>query len=161
MAFKATALPAGANTHGKQHWQPVARIGGPLRDARPRSAVARLVAILHDSRLVDESCDRGRRAARSVESLHAAGVAQPPARQVSRPVMRSRATTTARHRLDPTVGTCWDADRLCPPRVGVARRDGLQTTPGGGVARPRPLTVIYEPLKTGSVLAFAEAAIRT
>jgi uncharacterized protein len=136
--------------HGEQHWQCVARIGSRLAATTSGAdlRIALLFAVLHDCRRENEGYDpdHGHRAAEFVDELAAKG------RLTLDSDRRCRLRdAVARHNdgettLDPATGVCWDADRLCLPRVGVEPWDELLSTDAGRGARRWALTVIYEPL---------------
>jgi hypothetical protein len=48
--------------------------------------------------------------------------------------------------LDPAIGVCWDADRLCLPRVGIAPDSTLLSTRSGRKSVGWARTVLNEPL---------------
>jgi uncharacterized protein len=136
--------------HGERHWQTVARIGLHLAGLTHGAAlrVTGLFAILHDACRENENYDpeHGRRAARLVDELAAAGELELPGDEL----MRLR-DAVARHNdgetsLDPVIGVCWDADRLCLPRVGIEPRDELLSTPVARAIRGWARSVIDEPL---------------
>lgn len=121
--------------HGLQHWQCVARIGSRLAVATRGADVriALLFAVLHDSRRENDHHDpqHGHRAARLVGELVANGMLrlEPDRRQRLRDAIARHEdgeTTT-----DPIIGVCWDADRLCLPRVGIHPDDEFLSTRAG------------------------------
>ncbi|MGF1635040.1 MAG: hypothetical protein ACFCVE_14400 [Phycisphaerae bacterium] len=122
-------------THGEAHWKCVAWSGLDLAHATPGAdpAVVFLFALLHDSqRHPDaEPADHGRRAVELADRLSEAGLI--------------RLDAVARGRLDeallthhagalsdcPTVGACFDADRLQLWRLGFAPpADDMSTRAG-------------------------------
>lgn len=102
--------------HGPGHWLRV-RANGMALAARTPDADAELVelfALLHDSKREDDGRDRhhGERAADFVRVLHAEGLLG-----LERDRMETLAEACAGHHHPrvsehPTVGCCWDADRL-------------------------------------------------
>ena len=104
--------------HGERHWRAVAAVGRRLVEATP-DADAELVflfALFHDARRVNEHTDpehgaRGAALARELLDLE-------PARLE---VLCEACTlhNGARNSNDPTIGCCFDADRLNLPRVGI------------------------------------------
>ena len=107
--------------HAPDHWRRVER-NGVLLDSRTGAdlAVVRLFALFHDSRRDndDEDPGYGARGAELAASLC------PMAYQLSDEqfqVLHYACTwhTDGEHHRDPTIGTCWDADRLDVGRAGV------------------------------------------
>jgi uncharacterized protein len=121
-ALAARQFPLGPHTlHGPDHWQRVERNG--LEIARHSGAderVVRLFAVLHDSRRMNESYDpgHGRRAAEWARELLGQQFELPPPQfdtLCEAMIWHDKGRTSD----DPTIGTCWDADRLDLPRVGI------------------------------------------
>lgn len=111
------ALPDNS-IHGPDHWGRVMANGlrlAPLTGADP--VVVSLFAILHDSCRNDDGIDHlhGPRAAKWIRTLDLGITPQ----QVTLLVEACAGHTNALHNTDPTVGTCWDADRLDIGRIGV------------------------------------------
>jgi uncharacterized protein len=106
--------------HGSAHWRRVERNGLLLA---PRTGavvdVVRLIAVLHDSRREQDGWDggHGARAADYAASLRGVLFELNDADQE---LLRYACTWHAYGKLseDPTIGTCWDADRLDLGRVG-------------------------------------------
>ncbi len=107
-------------THGLSHWARVWENG--LRLAETTGAdptIVRLFAIFHDSRRLNDNQDpeHGRRGA-ALAALHrGAGL------ELSDPDFALLSTACTHHtdtdfHDNPTIQTCWDADRLDLPRVG-------------------------------------------
>jgi uncharacterized protein len=108
--------------HGSRHWLRVLENGRTLAAATPGAdpALVELFALLHDSRRLDEDGDRGhgKRAAATVQDLAAQGLLDLGSARVA-----LLAAACARHEMgevsaDPTIGCCWDADRLELARLG-------------------------------------------
>ena len=108
--------------HGEDHWRDVASIGLDLaeqtRDCDPIVVV--LFAVLHDARRIGDDHDplHGERAATLAHSLALGrfGFSGP---QVALVESACRGHTGGGLSGDPTIGTCWDADRLTLWRVGI------------------------------------------
>ncbi len=107
--------------HGVEHWARVERNGlwlAPRTGARVR--VVRLFALLHDCRRLNDAHDPGHgpRAAELAADLGAERLGLDP---VELELLCRACEGHTRERLsdDPTIGTCWDADRLDLPRVGI------------------------------------------
>jgi len=126
--------------HGDRHWRAVAAAGRMLCERVPgsdREAVM-LFALLHDTRRENEYSDPGHgpRAAAYLRRLVADGAVRGAADDIDR-----LAHAIARHADgllddDPTVGVCWDADRLNLWRVGIRPEPARLCT---GAARGREL----------------------
>lgn len=109
--------------HGEEHWRCVAATGLALADSVP-GADRRLVlcfGLLHDTRRENEHRDpaHGLRAAAYARELHAAGSLPLEGAELE---LLCRAIELHSDGLvsdDPTIGVCWDADRLHLPRVGI------------------------------------------
>jgi uncharacterized protein len=109
--------------HGEGHWKCVAWTGlGLLPEvAGCEAAVLLLFGMLHDTQRLDDGHDplHGPRAAVFARSLHERGlIVLPPAR------LRTLCHACEEHTGgtvsdEPTVGACWDADRLNLWRVGM------------------------------------------
>jgi uncharacterized protein len=102
--------------HGPAHWLRVLANGRALAALTPGAdaEVVGLFALLHDSRRVNEHTDpqHGERAADFVRQLAKQGLLP-----IEGPRVAVLAAACARHELGdvsdhPTVGCCWDADRL-------------------------------------------------
>ena len=134
----ARAWARDSQVHGELHWRCVTASGLALADETGADAdVVFLFGLLHDTRRENDAFDPGHgpRAAAFARELHAEGlVLLEPARLdllCTAIELHTRGETSD----DPTVGTCWDADRLHLPRCGIdvdvallstamARRDG-------------------------------------
>ena len=107
--------------HGPAHWRRVERIG--LLVASHSGAdvrVVRLFAVMHDSRRQDEGTDmgHGQRGAELAERLRGEHF------EIDDEAFQKLYYACAWHEkgrvtAEPTIGTCWDADRLDLPRVGA------------------------------------------
>lgn len=142
---------AGSRIHGERHWQCVACIGARLaRESEGADViVALLFGILHDCRRENDGWDpgHGARAAALAAELHDAGRLTLADGQLER--LRDALT---RHddgstTLDPVIGACWDADRLCLPRVGIEPRLELLSTALGRTCPAWARTLLNEPLR--------------
>lgn len=111
------------SAHGPAHWQRVRENG--LKLAKETGAdllIVELFACLHDCCREDDGCDpeHGPRAAEFTEFLRAQ---EHSPLSLSDPdfailVEAIRDHTSGKHHTDPTIATCWDADRLDIGRVG-------------------------------------------
>lgn len=119
--------------HGIDHWRRVASIGAALcEQTGANPTVVQIFAYLHDACREDEweDPDHGYRAANWIARL-------PQINQIlgindylllrDAIQFHNRGRTSA----DPTIGTCWDADRLDLWRVGVTPAERWLSTPAG------------------------------
>jgi uncharacterized protein len=104
--------------HGVAHWARVLENGSRLAAATgARAAVVELFAVFHDAARRNESRDpgHGRRGAELAAALRAALRLEDE--EFALLVEACAGHTDGGVQADPTVGTCWDADRLDLPRV--------------------------------------------
>ncbi len=107
--------------HGLAHWARVCDNG--LRLAEQTGAdreVVELFAFFHDSRRLDDQADpeHGPRGALLAEQFHRAGLFRLADGPMQLLLTACRLHTAARSHDDPTVRTCFDADRLDLARIG-------------------------------------------
>lgn len=108
--------------HGEAHWRAVLRNGLELAlETGADLDVVEAFAALHDAFALSEWPDpeHGDRAADWAREFH---VAKTLALDLERFDLLERALRDHNHGMtsdDPTIGTCWDADRLDLPRVGI------------------------------------------
>jgi uncharacterized protein len=117
-------------THGLGHWARVLENG--LRLAEHTEAdriVVSLFAVLHDCRRVNEGTDRGH----GLRSSHLAKELLTLVPELTEDGAEQLRFACAHHtdgtvHDDPTIATCWDADRLDLGRVGIRPRPALLCT---------------------------------
>ena len=119
--------------HGPDHWRRVEANGLRLAaetDADP--TVVRLFALFHDSRRLNEGTDpdHGARGAAWAAKLRGT-LYQLDAPRLALLVEACTFHTGGRHHADPTIGTCWDADRLDLGRVGIRPEPAYMSTKSG------------------------------
>ena len=119
--------------HGGNHWKNVERNG--LQIAATSGAdvtVVRLFAVLHDSQRKNESYDpqHGPRAAKVARQLHGE-LFTIDAAQLDLLCEACAFHTSGDISADTTIGTCWDADRLDLPRVGIRPHPSKMSTEAG------------------------------
>lgn len=118
--------------HGRWHWECVERNALALGRETPGCdmTVARLFAYLHDARRENEEHDpeHGRRAAGFAEELFRDG--RLPVGQSQLEALTKACWLHADGQVtdDPTLGVCWDADRLDLPRTGAIPDRALLST---------------------------------
>ena len=118
--------------HGEQHWKAVAWAGLGLA-AQVERCDAELVlifALLHDSQRHNEHRDpeHGARAGELAQELSAEGVIQLEEERLGQLVDACTRHDQGHVTDDPTVGVCWDADRLNLWRVGIIPDSRLLST---------------------------------
>jgi len=119
--------------HGLEHWARVERNG--LWLARRTGAdgwLITLFALFHDSMRENDAHDpeHGPRAAELAAGIghEALGIGPDELELLCR---ACRGHTRELHSDDPTIATCWDADRLDLPRAGITPRPRFFSTPLG------------------------------
>jgi uncharacterized protein len=130
-------------THGLWHWLRVRTNGIALANATPGAdhEVVELFALLHDSQRYDEyeDLEHGARAADFVERLSAEGIITLESARLET-LMRACAGHTLEARsADPTIGCCYDADRLDLSRLHRAPDDRYMSTAASKDAELRRL----------------------
>ncbi|HSN56532.1 MAG TPA: hypothetical protein VLT32_17825 [Candidatus Sulfomarinibacteraceae bacterium] len=119
--------------HGPDHWQRVEDVGLELaRDTGADETVVSLFAILHDSCRQNDGRDpfHGPRAADMLGSI-AADLLDLDRERLVLLEHAIRHHTAGLTSTDPTIGTCWDADRLDLGRVGMRPRERFMSTWAG------------------------------
>ena len=128
--------------HGSAHWQRVEQHGLVLAAKTGADiTVVRLFALFHDAQRVNESVDHGHgtRGAELAASLRGAEFDIP---DTAFAVLQAACAghTDRQHAADPTIGTCWDADRLDLGRVGIRPDERFMSTAlGRELARRAPI----------------------
>ncbi len=116
--------------HGASHWARVKENGLRLaEETGARADVVELFAFFHDARRVNDAIDaaHGARGAALARTLRGDAFEIDDA-GMELLVEACVAHTDGRLTGDPTLGTCWDADRLDLPRVGITPRPELLST---------------------------------
>lgn len=126
-------VPGVFSIHGPDHWRRVER--NALAIARENGAdefVVRLFSLFHDSRRLNDGGDlqHGPRGAELAIAWHGDAF-QATAEQLRLLVEACRGHTTGLHHADPTIGACWDADRLDLGRVGKTPDAHFMSTEAG------------------------------
>ena len=127
--------------HGEDHWKRVAVAGLDVLDGEPRAdpIVVFLFALFHDSMRLSDGRDpeHGTRAAALARELRGELHGLPDA-EVDLLGFALAEHDNGRTSDEPTVGVCWDADRLNLWRVGIRPDPRLLSTPAG--RHPRRIT---------------------
>jgi len=107
--------------HGYSHWERVAAFGCKIAENTPGvdGLVVEYFAYLHDSQRWNDGDDdeHGPRAADSLRDLQQ--MIPLNTTQMAQLEFAIRNHTTLTHHSDPTIGACFDADRLDLPRVKI------------------------------------------
>ena len=122
-----------ASVHGPSHWKRVERNGLLLATrSTANTNIVRLFAMLHDSCRTNDGHDTGHgaRAAKYAVSLRGSYFVLPDEEFT---LLQYACTwhTDGLHHKDPTIGTCWDADRLDLGRVGIVPSPKFMSTKFG------------------------------
>jgi uncharacterized protein len=109
--------------HGPWHWEKVEKNALALAKVVEGAdrKVCQLFTVLHDSqRETDSECDKhGEVAAKHVEKLFENGTLKISKKQKEKLVAACAGHNGGQTSDDPTIGVCWDADRLDLVRVGI------------------------------------------
>ena len=128
----AAATMRASRDHGEQHWKAVAWAGLELAQRTPRAdpLVVLLFAWFHDALRENEYHDpeHGLRGAELSRSLHGSTNLLGAADQALL-YEACRDHTEVEHSPDPTIGACWDADRVNLWRVGIEPDPRYLSTP--------------------------------
>jgi uncharacterized protein len=134
-AKKVFKLNSERSLHGHEHWEQVEKNVIELGGNTPGCdiEVARLFAILHDCKRRDEGTDKehGARAAGFARDLYDKGMLDIDPEQFSKLIFAIKHHNDGLVSSDPTIGVCWDADRLDLPRVGIVPIANMFSTPYG------------------------------
>jgi uncharacterized protein len=119
--------------HGPSHWQRVDSFGLNIAaNSGADLSVVRLIAFLHDSCRQDDGADldHGPRAAEMLDRIVPKVFAIDPGRfDLLKEAIRLH--TTGQTTNEPTIGTCWDADRLDIGRVAMTPSERYMSTEAG------------------------------
>lgn len=131
--------------HGAHHWRLVAVTGSELLPTVPTAdpLVVLLFALFHDSQRESEYVDpeHGRRGALLAKELIPSALPDFEANRLHSVCTACDLHTTAPPTDDPTLGSCWDSDRLNLWRVGI---------------EPSPLYLSTEEAKRAERIQWAE-----
>jgi uncharacterized protein len=133
-AVRARAPRFDSEQHGDSHWQCVAHTGADLARAVPGAdrLVVFLFGLLHDSLRENDDWDpgHGARAAAFTRELAASGLLPLEGDRLAALCDACERHTDGETTDDPTIGVCWDADRLNLWRIGTTPQpDYLSTAP--------------------------------
>lgn len=118
--------------HGEEHWRCVAATGLELAAATDGAdrALVFCFGLLHDTRRENEAIDprHGSRAADFAAELRGEDALRLEESRFRSLVTALRLHSDGRVSANPTIGTCWDADRLHLPRVSIEPDPRLLST---------------------------------
>ena len=126
------------SVHGPKHWRQVEKNGLMLaKETGADVTIIRLFSLFHDSRRENDNKDdghgiRGAELARAMRGTHF------DAADLDFEILMEacRYHTDGRPTSNLTIATCWDADKLDLPRVGIITDpDRMGTAPGRRLAR--------------------------
>ncbi|EFK96850.1 conserved hypothetical protein [sediment metagenome] len=124
--------------HGPRHWKQVEKNGLMLaQETGADETIIKLFSLFHDSRRENEHIDdghgiRGAELAKSTKGIHF----DLPDESFEMLIEACRNHTDGQPTSNITIATCWDADRLDLPRVGIKiDPDRMGTAPGKRLAR--------------------------
>ena len=138
-----------SSIHGPIHWKRVLNNG--LLIAQNNILVdihiLKLFAWIHDSKREDEFMDiqHGIRAAKSLRYLKNLGLINLTSLQHNKLDFACKYHSSRKTTLDPTIGACWDADRLELTKVGMIPSEACFSTKAGkNILRKRLSLVIQD-----------------
>jgi uncharacterized protein len=139
----ADQFPLGRHSiHGPSHWERVDAWGQRLAASTQGAdlVVVRLFAVFHDSQRFTECTDplHGARGAAFARQVHGDWF------RIESDRLRLLMQACERHEWgetsdDPTIGCCWDADRLDLPRVSIEPDPEFMSTAAGKALTRQPL----------------------
>ncbi len=118
------------SVHGPDHWLRVERNGCILAARTGAKAhIVRLFALFHDSKRLNEGHDpgHGSRGGKFARELHG-HFFELSDEDLSLLIYACNTHTEGVHHDDPTIGTCWDSDRLDIGRVGMRPSSAYMST---------------------------------
>jgi len=141
-AVRARSTGIGSHVHGEVHWRTVGANGLWIAESLDGADthLIFLFALLHDSMRENDWTDpeHGPRAAAFAGELHEEGLLRTTAAQLDILRFACAEHTNGLVSDDPTVGACWDSDRLDLPRVGATPNPKLFSTDIARSGRHRP-----------------------
>jgi uncharacterized protein len=134
-------FPMGKHSiHGPRHWKQVEENGLLLaKETGADEKIVKLFSMFHDSRRENEHIDDGHglRGSELAQSMRGSYFDLPDD-SFEILIKACRYHTDGQTTSDITIATCWDADRLDLPRVGIIPDpDRMGTAPGRRLARTR------------------------
>lgn len=128
-------LDLNSRVHGEPHWAQVLNNGLFLADRMPEvdRTVVEWFAWLHDCARMNDDADpgHGRRAVTMLHGMQAAGLLPLKELQLGTLLMAIDGHSAGHTTQIPTVGACWDADRLDLWRVGIRPDPEFMSTDAG------------------------------
>lgn len=131
-SVRARATGIDSSLHGERHWQCVAHLGSDLAGEVPKAdgLVVFLFGLLHDTMRENDGSDpeHGGRAAGLARELGSDGLLSLDDDQLELLCEACERHAYGEISSDPTIGVCWDADRLNLWRVGTTPHPALLST---------------------------------
>ena len=125
----------GSRIHGPTHWAGVAAAGLTLCELTPEAdrRIVLYFSMLHDSMRETDGYDpdHGARAAELARRLYESADLKLDAGQLAKLEEALTYHDKGRTSADPTIGACWDSDRLNLHRVGITPKASLLSTSAG------------------------------
>lgn len=125
----------GSRIHGPIHWAGVAAAGYTLCEMTPEAdpLTVLLFALFHDSMRQSDGHDpeHGQRGAQLAREMRAAGEFELDGARMNTLEEACTYHDKGQTSTDPTIGVCWDADRLNLPRVRIEPKAALLSTAAG------------------------------
>jgi len=123
------------SVHGKWHWEKVEKNALSLAKKTPKAdrLVVQLFSLIHDVKRENEDHDpeHGRRSALYAKELFELGKLPISEEQLSKLMEACKHHNDGKVTDDPTIGVCWDADRMDLTRVGIIPDPKLLSTKAG------------------------------
>lgn len=128
---RATEVARTSTLHGPSHWERVATVGSVLAEQTPGADphIVSLFAAFHDARRINDGHDpdHGKRGAALARELRGK-VFEATDEQMKLLAEACVEHTDGKVTSDPTIGACWDSDRLDLPRCGIRPNPALLST---------------------------------
>ena len=129
----ATHIALASHLHGPKHWRAVARTGAVILNHAPHAHARSIFvfAALHDTQRHNDRYDpdHGNRAAAILEARIDHGLNDVQLDRVIYALRNHSGGDGPPQHSDPTIGACWDSDRLTLDRVRIVPSEGYISTP--------------------------------
>lgn len=128
-------LKSAMSVHGLWHWEKVEKNALAIAKRTPGAdpLVAQVFSLIHDTKRENEDTDpeHGHRSAEYAEKLFGRGRLEITKDQLGVLMEACRLHNDGQVSDNPTIGACWDADRLDLTRVGIIPDPALLSTQAG------------------------------
>lgn len=129
----ATPVARESHLHGPKHWRAVARVASLVLVEAPGADARSLLifAAVHDTQRLNDGHDpeHGSRAAVILQTELDHGLDDKRLERVLYAMRHHSGGTGPAQHEDPTIGACWDSDRLTLDRVGIVPATRYISTP--------------------------------